>query len=94
MVNLGAANRDPAVFPDPDAFDVTRDNRRHAAFGHGIHFCVGAGLARLEAPIALEALLARFARLELDPDWTPSWARSLTVHGLATLPLRVERSSA
>jgi cytochrome P450 len=67
MVLLGAANRDPEVFPDPDRFDTTRANARdHLAFSGGIHYCLGAGLARLEAVVALRALTERFPRLRVD----------------------------
>lgn len=64
---LQAANRDPRVFPDPDRFDPRRQNGRQLAFGHGIHFCLGASLARLETRIALEAMLDRFYRIGVLP---------------------------
>lgn len=65
---LNAANRDPAYFPDPDQFDLRRPNNRHLAFGQGIHFCVGAPLARLEGPIAIGAVLRRMPNLRLTSD--------------------------
>ena len=66
-VPIAGANRDPAVFGDPDAFDVRRPNAgRHLAFAHGPHFCLGAHLARLEAQVAVETVLARLRRLRLD----------------------------
>ena len=67
---IGAANRDPAAFPDPDRFEIARDPNPHLAFGHGPHFCLGAPLARLEARISLADLLARTDGITLDP-WEP-----------------------
>ena len=84
---LGAANRDPAQFPDPDRLDLARSPNRHLAFGGGIHFCLGAPLARMEAQIALTALLRRFPRLCLG-DSSPTWRDTVTLRGLASLPLR------
>ncbi len=84
-VLLGAANRDPAAFPDPDRFDVTRADTRHVSFGHGIHFCLGAQLARLEAQVAIDALVRRFPRLRLDGN--PVWRPGIVLRGLASLPL-------
>ncbi|MFE2634888.1 cytochrome P450 [Streptomyces scopuliridis] len=91
VLSLAAANRDPARFADPERFDIRRDpavNRAQLAFSHGIHHCLGAPLARLEASIALPALLERFPDLALDdataaPEWRPSLLR-----GLRTLPVR------
>ncbi len=64
MIFYGAANRDPTVFPDPDAFHLDREPQNHVAFGKGIHYCLGAPLARAEARITLNVLLDRFPRLE------------------------------
>lgn len=88
----GAANRDPRVFEDPDRFDAKRSNaRRNIAFGHGEHFCPGASLARTEARIRIERLLARLDDLQLvDPD-ALSYVPSFIIRGLQDLPLRFGR---
>ncbi|MGW1275340.1 cytochrome P450 family protein [Streptomyces tsukubensis] len=89
LVGLGAADRDPARFPDADTFDIRRDTRGHLAFGHGVHFCVGAPLARLEARIALTALLGRCPGLAADPaGGPPEWLPGLLMRGTRTLPVR------
>jgi cytochrome P450 len=76
-VSLAGANRDPAVFPDPDRFDVRRENaQRHVAFAHGPHVCIGMHLARLEAHTAVERLLSRLPALRLDPA-SPAEPRGL-----------------
>jgi len=83
---LGAANRDPAVFADPDRLDLARANaNRHLAFGAGHHFCLGAALARLEAEVALTALV-RLPGLELAAD-DVEWRESQTLRGLQALPI-------
>ena len=83
---INAANRDPRQFDDADRFDVARDPNRHVAFGAGIHFCVGAPLARLEAQIAIPALLAALPELELRTD-APAWLDSLVFRGVRSLPV-------
>ncbi len=85
---LGSANRDERRFPDPDRFDVGRDPAGHVAFGFGIHFCVGAPLARLEARVALERLLPRLDRLHLEGE--PERLSSFFLRGLTKLPLAFE----
>ena len=65
---LGAANRDPRAFDDPDRFDVDRRESRHLGFGHGVHFCLGANLARMETRVALQVLLRRCPGLRLGVD--------------------------
>jgi len=83
---LGAANRDPTMFPDPDRLDITRRNIRPLSFGGGIHFCLGAQLARIEGEIALNSLLARLPDLRLDAPEAPSWRPTFVLRGLTTLP--------
>ena len=81
---LGAANRDPAQFPDPDRLDVTRRDVRHVSFGYGIHFCLGAPLARVEGQIALGTLLRRAPGLVLAEP-SPEWRESSVLRGLKRL---------
>jgi cytochrome P450 len=85
---LPAGNRDPEAFSDPDRLDVTRENVRHLAFGHGLHFCLGAQLARLEAAVALEGLVTRFPRLRLADDRI-SWSRGVVLRGPEELRVRL-----
>jgi cytochrome P450 len=87
FLSTGAANRDPDRFDRPDTFDVSRTDNGHLAFGHGVHFCPGAALARLEGQIAIGSLFGRFPDLALaDPDGPPCWRPSM-LRGLATLPV-------
>jgi cytochrome P450 len=87
-VSIAGANRDPAMFPDPDRFDVRRVNAaRHLAFAHGPHFCLGAHLARLEARIAVATMLARLPGLRLDG---PADARGLVFRKPPDLRVRWE----
>jgi cytochrome P450 len=83
---LGSANRDELVFADPDRFDPARDASEHVAFGHGVHFCLGAALARLEARVVLEELVACAPRLE--PAGPAQRVASLVFRGPTRLPLR------
>jgi cytochrome P450 len=86
MPFIGAADRDPAQFPDPDGLDLGRTDNRHIAFGWGIHFCLGAPLARVEAQMAINSLLKRCPRLALATD-KPDYRLSLTLRGLQSLPV-------
>ena len=88
---FGAANRDEAAFPDPDRFDVARNPRDHLAFGQGVHYCLGAALARLEARIAFERLLARMRKPVLDEERV-CWLNSLVFRGPTRLRLRFGRA--
>jgi cytochrome P450 len=87
MVQVGAANRDPLVFQDPETFDPARDPNPHLGFGRGVHFCLGAPLARLEGRVALNILLDRFPELRTDPDNPPVFMPSPDVGGVRELPL-------
>src|ERR1700712_449444 len=84
---LGSANHDPAVYPDhPERLDITRPNVRPLSFGGGIHFCLGAQLARIEGAIALATLLRRLPHLKLDNAENPEWRPTFVLRGLKTLP--------
>jgi cytochrome P450 len=86
---IGSANRDPRQFPAADEFDIARHPNPHIAFGHGIHFCLGAALSRMEAAIAMSDLLRRFEHFELAGDQTWEPREALNVLGPASLPLRL-----
>ncbi|MEV5439297.1 cytochrome P450 [Streptomyces sp. NPDC052682] len=89
LVALSDANRDPARFPAPDRFDISRDARGHVAFGHGIHHCLGAPLARLEARIAVRTLLERCPDLSLDIHPAAlTWRPGMMIRGPRSLPVR------
>ncbi|MFE0024429.1 cytochrome P450 [Amycolatopsis sp. NPDC059021] len=84
---LGAANRDERVFPDPHTFDPERDPNPHVTFGRGVHFCIGAPLARLEGRIALNILFDRYPALRLDPERPPVFHPSPDITGVRELPV-------
>lgn len=84
---LGAGNRDPREFDDPGRFEPARDPNPHFGFGWGIHFCIGAGLARLEGRVALNALLDRYPVLRADPDDPPAFFDTPDMIGVSKLPL-------
>jgi aspartate racemase len=86
---MAAANRDPERFPDPDRFEITRQDNRHLAFGYAAHFCFGAPLARLEGQITFEALLRRFPTLQLESQKLV-WRTNLGLRGLTSLKVRFE----
>ncbi len=85
---VGAANHDPAVFPHPERLDFTRDENHHLSFGHGIHYCLGAPLARLEGSIVIPAILQRWPSLRLAV-FDPLWNETLTLRGLRALPVAI-----
>jgi len=85
---IGSANHDDTQFPDPETFDITREPNKHLAFGQGLHFCIGAPLARMEGQIALMTLFRRFPNLSLaQAPETLRWRKSLIVRGLEELPV-------
>ena len=88
IIAIAAANRDPEICNDPDTFDVTRSEPKHVAFGHGIHLCLGMTLARLEAKVAFETLLARYPQMSLV-DQKPAWQVNNFVRGLESLPVQL-----
>ncbi|MFF0063524.1 cytochrome P450 [Streptomyces sp. NPDC005279] len=88
LIALADADRDPARFPDPNRFDIRRDSRGHLAFGHGIHYCLGAPLARLEARIAIRSLLERCPGLVLDAHPAAlTWRTGMLIRGPESLPV-------
>jgi cytochrome P450 len=86
----GAANYDTRQFTNPDEFDITRDPNDHMGFGEGIHFCVGAAPARVEARVTIERLLERFPRMRLAPGWQPEYSGNAFGRGLSTLQLELD----
>jgi cytochrome P450 len=87
-IGLTSANHDPDRFPEPERFDITRNAHGHLAFGHGIHFCLGAQLARMEAQIALRLLVQRFPNLRAAGSLDDAqWRFSTLIHGLQALPV-------
>jgi hypothetical protein len=88
---IASANHDPTVFRNPEQLDITRQETSHIAFGRGIHHCLGAPLARLEARIVIDMLLERFANFRLLTD-TPTFRDNLVLRGLTTLPIHTEAS--
>jgi cytochrome P450 len=86
LLLIGSANRDERVFPDPDVFDLRRDTSEHLSFGRGIHFCLGASLARLEARVALEEVLRRMPRYAIDPAGLAR-VHSTNVRGFSAMPV-------
>ncbi|MCU1645743.1 MAG: Biotin biosynthesis cytochrome [Nocardia sp.] len=89
IISMAAAGRDPQRFSDPHRFDIDRPDNQHIAFGHGIHRCVGAPLARMEGDIALTRLLRKFPDLKLAPGFEPEWHKSLIVRGLTSIPVLI-----
>ncbi|MFC9028519.1 cytochrome P450 family protein [Streptomyces arboris] len=88
LVAMSDANRDPARYPDAARFDITRDARGHIAFGHGIHYCLGAPLARIEARVAIRSLLERCPELRLTADpATLDWRTGILMRGPLSLPV-------
>jgi cytochrome P450 len=87
---IGSANRDEAQFYQPDEFVMDRDPNPHLAFGNGIHFCLGAPLARLEGKIVLSAVLKRLPNLQVDPSAKLEFLPSIGIHGVESLPLLLE----
>jgi len=87
---VGAANRDPDAFKDPDVFDITREPNDHVGFGEGVHFCIGAAPARVQSKVALQMVLERFPRLRLLEDFTPHYRGEAFERGLVRLPVRID----
>ncbi|MGB1287364.1 MAG: cytochrome P450, partial [Aggregatilineales bacterium] len=90
LPSLLAANRDPQKFENPNVFDITRQTNPHIAFGHGIHFCLGAPLARMEGRTAMRMLLSRFPDINLAVNADElHWNDNILIHGMSALPVRL-----
>lgn len=90
IVSLASADHDPAAFSDPNTLDITREKSPHLAFGKGIHYCLGAPLARLEGEIALRVLLEEYPNLSLAAELNElEWRQSLVIRGLKQLPIKL-----
>jgi cytochrome P450 len=88
LLNVAAANRDPRRYERPDVFDIHREDTQHLTFGYGLHYCLGANLARLEGRVALDELLNRFPEWDVDYD-DIELAPTSTVRGWARMPLLI-----
>ena len=88
LLLVGAANRDERRYTDPDRFDIHRDHGQHLTFGYGLHYCLGAALARLEGRVALDEVLNRFPDWEVDYDHL-ELAPTSTVRGWETMPVHL-----
>ena len=91
IMMIGAANRDPKVFTDPDVFDFAQERPKHISFGEGIHACLGQGLARKESEIAIGAFMAKFPNAELDQERGFSWRKNPGLRGLESLYVKLGR---
>ncbi|MEU7141176.1 cytochrome P450 [Nocardia sp. NPDC046473] len=89
VLSVAATGRDPRRFADPESVDIDRPDNAHLAFGHGIHYCVGAPLARMEGRIGLARLLTQYPDLELSPHSESGWRTSFAIRGLTALPVRL-----
>lgn len=88
FISLSSANRDGKQFADPDTFDITREVNNHIAFGKGVHYCLGAPLARLEGEIAIRTLLQRMPELRLKTNYESlEWRPGMIIRGLKEIPL-------
>jgi cytochrome P450 len=92
VVSVVGTNHDPVAFPAPDRFDLNREANPHLTFSHGVHFCLGAPLARLEGEVALGAVVRRLDNLRLTvPEESLQWRQSFVLHGLTSLPVAFDR---
>lgn len=87
---FGAANHDPEVFPNPEVFDIHRNNHDHLAFGHGIHYCLGAPLAKLEAKVAFETIFQNIEQIQVKPGATIERHPSVLMYRLEHLPITIK----